>query len=203
MKMLLGKIAWAFMISLLAFGMYSAVTESEIQPETLKDLSIENPREFSINFFLFAEGYNILTPAIQKDWLPPKDKYIFILEDFPYPDATDFIPIILGLLAGMLLSKLVWYIFDDFKQKHNVLSKVLNLLIFLITIIIFWIGWRIIWYNLMIQGGIGLGMTKEAILAARQKTIASTKDFAKVFMVVTLSSITVGLKWAAGLFKQT
>ncbi len=136
---------------------------------------------------LFFISQGAIAPAIRKDWLPPKDKYIYILEDFPVLDGTDFILIIPFLFLAIWIAKKIE--FDSLWK--NILAKILLLVFFALF---GYVAWKIIMLYVYYWSAETIGIGKDMAIMFREKIIDATARFAGLMTALTLVA-------ALGLFK--
>lgn len=168
-----------------AFLLFSAVElmEGLENKKSLVDDMVDNPINTSKGIVKFWYGYTGITPSIMKDWLPSsihqKEKYLFIIEDFPLPDNTDLIiitPII--LLAIFILRQ-----FDHFRKGSGILQAIL---ITLFIIILLFLIIKIAQYEIMLQGIKELGLEQEKIISERISVNKNLKDYMPTFIIMSL-----------------
>ena len=186
------KILWTVISGFIVFGLFSSMQASGISFEEIKNRTISEPGKTSISLFLCSQGLGMTTPALTKDWLPPKGKYTFILEDMPFLDAVDIIPVAIAIIVALIV---VFYV-PLFKFSENGLLGVLySCLLFVFLILFAVIVWKIIWYFVMIASCGNLGI--ENVLEVRASLLSKTQDILKpLFLVSILTFIGAGkLLW--------
>lgn len=143
---IIGKIAWAVFVSLLIFGVISAITT--IGTKELAGQFQENPKATGINFFIFSQAYGSISPY----WEIFDGKI-----QIPYPDATD--------IFGLLFFAIIAIIIIQLTGLRN--NRVASVLVFLLFLFFGWFMWKIMMYYLYLWTGGYFGLTYEQLAQLR------------------------------------
>jgi len=188
----IGMVFTVLLLSIMGFGIYSGIQsmgEENINTieESFKNNNITLQRKgiAGASFFI---SQNAVTPSLMKDWLPPKGKYIFILEDLPLLDGTDFIIIIPFLLLAIWICK---YIDTDSAFK-NFLFKALLIIGF---VVFGYVLWKVFMLWLYYWSGQTLGISKEILINFRIGVNNAIGKYTGLLTVLTLAG-------AIGIFKM-
>jgi hypothetical protein len=171
-------------IALICAGGYNALQNNKDNPE-VKAIANNISLEKAGSITCFALGYNSITPAFQKDWLPesiqPKGNLLYMIEDVPLPDTTDFI--ILGIVALITITILRYTIM----RLEGISKWFIAIGILLAVMIVFWIIIKIVAYNMMTGCAHDLGVSKELALQIRQESINSANKTGLVWPIFIFS----------------
>lgn len=192
---ILSKLGTILLITMLIFGLYTAMRQSEDPKKILKNIT-EEPQKKTPALACYAISFGAITPSITKEWIPPKDKKIFILEDFPLPDGTDFLFLGITVLLTFLILKVTLL-----NTGNNWKKWVLAILILLLVITLSWIILKIATYFSMYACGESIGLDKESIDKSREQV---NQGYAKTGTLLpsVLLTIFVGLTVVKGIFTK-
>ncbi len=192
----LDKVMIFVLLGFMAGGLYAGFQESGIGIKEIKNQTIESPKNTSVSLFLFAEGLNLNVPAYRNEWLPFTDredaKYVFMIEDIPLPGWEDLIPIAIAILIVLMITHLFHGTFSY--EDNGFMGILYTIILYVIFILGAWILWHILWYQAMILGGEGLGMSKDAVIEARNSVLDSTESALLPLAIISLLSIISFLK---------
>jgi len=197
---LLDKIMMAVLVGMVIFGLGSGYKSADLDLSEIKNLTIEKPKQTSISLFLFAEGININTPAYRKEWLPLTDcndgKHVFLLEDIPFLGWETLIPVAIAIFLSLVITRLFKNFFSF--QENGLTGLFYTIILFVFLIIIAIALWHLLWFKLTTLGGEGLGMSREAVIQARNDVLNATEPALIPMFAISLISFLSALKIFSG-----
>lgn len=176
-KSLLNAIIFVFII----YGVYSALSASTNPGAVVENLAAD-PVATGGALVCYGYAYSSVTPAWQIDWLPPEGYLIFMVEDIPFPDGTDFLPLGIVMLAVMIVLRLT-----VLKNKPGIRQYLIAAGIIAGVLVISWIILKIVMYLLMLSCGMQLGFSEETVLAARATSIDAMTKAKFIWPMLVLS----------------
>jgi len=179
-----------FMLSVVGFSMFTAVSDPRVDPGALLNQTIENPLATAGKIFVYSQGLSITTPSIRFKWIPftDKDKYVYLLEDIPLLDTTDLLPLVLVTLVALMIMNWLPIFKDGFK------GLMLKVLILIIIWMITWGVWKLFWYLAYVWSANSMGIDPHIAISARNKTINEFKDVLMPIFLSTCFMFAVGVK---------
>jgi hypothetical protein len=180
----LNGVITAIFIAVFLVGIYSGLKAMGDENVDLFFGNLKNQTNISVQrkgsaSLLLFPSLNSITPASRFDWIPPEGLHIFMLEDIPLIDGTDFILIIPFLLITIWLLKKV-----DFESMwKNILFKGL---IYSGVALFGFIIWKVSMYFVYLWSGMTLGFTREFLISLREEMIISTGNLFLPMMVVSI-----------------
>lgn len=181
---LFDKLLLFVVVGFLSYAIYEGYENSGMTADSFKDQVVDDPGGVGLGLIAYSEGVAITTPSFQREWVPWSDpeKRIYMLEDLPFLDSMDIIPVAIAILLSMLLSKL-----NYFNSQINGMKATFALVFLYISmIVVFLIIWKILWFYLMIWGGKQLGMTAEQVIQSRYDVLVTTGDYAKPLFALSI-----------------
>jgi len=180
------KITLALLFALLLVGVYSGL--KNVDSEKLLQAVKNDTIKAGAGALYFAQGLSATTPAWKIDWLPPKEKYIYILEEIPYPDSSDFIAVaIIATIIFVIISHIEWF-------KTTFKGFILAVVLLLTSIIGAWVLWKVGMYYLYFAGCDSIGITTQECINTRNSFLEKVDDFGIPILVITFISALVVTK---------